>query len=156
MYRLAACMAGNAWVCRCHRRPLAIFWACGRVKPPVGQPGKLQGCGLARVVQDGVLIGGSSAKQRKLERAIADGFLSLRYDPLWMNSTPNLKQGEIVWIGAKRHSLAANHQSYSIVWSSRLEGRLFLPNQVMENLWQNYIHGCEASAVERQDILQSL
>jgi hypothetical protein len=60
MYWLAACMAGKAWVRRCHR-PLAIFWACGRVKPPAGQPGKLQGCALIRVVQDGVLIGGNSA-----------------------------------------------------------------------------------------------
>lgn len=40
MYKLAACMADNAWVCRCHS-PLAIFWARGRVKPPAGQPGKL-------------------------------------------------------------------------------------------------------------------
>ena len=43
-------------MCRCHR-PLAIFWACGRVKPPAGQPGKLQGCELVRIVKDGVLVG---------------------------------------------------------------------------------------------------
>jgi len=53
-------MAGKPWECRCHR-PLAIFWACGMVKLPAGQPGKLQGCELVRVVQDGVLIGGEDA-----------------------------------------------------------------------------------------------
>ena len=45
-------------MCRCHR-PLAIFWACGTVKAPAGQPRKRYGREVAQEDQDRVLVGGT-------------------------------------------------------------------------------------------------